>query len=167
MVGRGIKTIIFLFLLILSPMDVLTKEQRRRNMQAIKCKNTKDEVLLAKNLWKRGWRYRKNDKSVFGKPDIVFKNFRIAIFIDSEYFHGKDWETEKYRIKSNRNFWWPKIEGNIKHDILVSNTLRDEGWTVLRFWSREVRSSLSDCILKIERELKRSNDDIYRLKEKI
>lgn len=147
-------------------MDVLTKEQRRRNMQTIKSRDTKDEVLLAKTLWKRGWRYLKNDKSVFGKPDIVFKRYRIAIFVDSEYFHGKDWETEKYRIKSNRDFWWPKIEGNVKRDILVSETLRNEGWTVLRFWSREVRGSLDACILKIEEELNKSHGDIYRHKEK-
>jgi DNA mismatch endonuclease (patch repair protein) len=81
-------------------MDVLSKEQRRRNMQAIKSKGSKDEVLLAKILWQKGLRYRKNDKSVFGKPDLIFKRQKLAIFIDSEYFHGYNWKTEKNRIKT-------------------------------------------------------------------
>lgn len=141
-------------------MDVLTKEQRRKNMQAIKSQGTKDEILLAKSLWKRGWRYRKNDKSVFGKPDISFKKYRVAVFVDSEFFHGKDWETEKFRIKSRMEFWWPKIEGNIRRDALVNETLQKEGWTVLRFWSREVRTNTEECIEIIERELNGINDHI-------
>lgn len=127
-------------------MDVLTKEQRTKNMKAIRSQGTKDEVLLAKALWQKGYRYRKNDKTVFGKPDLTFKKYKIAIFVDSEYFHGKDWETEKLRIKSNRDFWWPKIEGNIKRDILVNETLISTGWTVLRFWSKELRKNKEDCL---------------------
>lgn len=134
-------------------MDVLTKEQRRKNMQAIKSKDTKDEVRLAKALWHKGYRYRKNDQSVFGKPDLTFKRFKVAIFVDSEYFHGKDWETQKYRIKSNRDFWWPKIEGNIRRDRLVSKELSQNGWIVLRFWSKEVRNNLEFCIKSIEEAL--------------
>ena len=102
-------------------------------MKAIKGKNTKDEILLAKSLWQLGYRYRKNDKSVFGKPDLTFKKHKIAIFVDSEYFHGKNWETEKFRIKSNREFWWKKIEGNINRDFLVNETLKMNGWKILRF----------------------------------
>ncbi|MBM3455597.1 MAG: DNA mismatch endonuclease Vsr, partial [Bacteroidetes bacterium] len=99
-------------------MDVLSKEQRRRNMQAIKSKGSKDEVLLAKALWNKGLRYRKNDKSVFGKPDLTFKRKKLAIFIDSEYFHGYNWDIQKNRIKTNQEFWWRKIESNIKRDEL-------------------------------------------------
>ena len=114
-------------------MDVLSKEQRRRNMQAIKSKGSKDEVLLAKSLWHKGLRYRKNDKSVFGKPDLTFKRQKLAIFIDSEYFHGYNWETEKNRIKTNREFWWQKIENNIKRDKLVNKELDSRGWKVYVF----------------------------------
>ena len=131
-------------------MDVLTKEQRRKNMRAIKSKDTKDEVLLAKTLWRRGLRYRKNDKSIFGKPDLTFKRHKVAIFVDSEYFHGKDWDIEKYRIQTNRNFWWTKIEGNIKRDKQVNEELFKAGWKVLRFWSKEIRKDLASCISKIE-----------------
>jgi DNA mismatch endonuclease (patch repair protein) len=134
-------------------MDVLTPEQRRKNMQAIKSKNTKMEVLLAKSLWKLGYRYRKNNKNVFGKPDITFKKYKIAVFVDGEYFHGKDWENEKFRIKTNRDFWWKKIEENIKRDQQVNQQLMLEGWKVIRFWSKEVRKNLELCILRIEEAL--------------
>ncbi len=135
-------------------MDVHTPEQRSKNMKAIKSKDTKMEVKLAKALWCRGHRYRKNDKSVFGKPDLTFKKYKLAIFVDSEFFHGKDWETEKYRIKTNREFWWKKIEGNIQRDQVVNSTLVNKGWKILRFWSKEVRKELELCILQIEETIK-------------
>ncbi len=94
-------------------MDVHTKEQRSKNMRAIRSTNTKMEVALAKSLWARGHRYRKNNKTVFGRPDLTLKKYKLAIFVDSEFFHGKDWKTTKFIIKSRRDFWWKKIEGNI------------------------------------------------------
>ena len=130
-------------------MDVLTPEQRTKNMKAIRSKNTKMELLLAKSLWANGIRYRKNDKSVLGKPDLTIKKYKIAIFVDSEYFHGKDWDTDKYRIKSNREFWWNKIEENQKRDQIVNSFLVDKEWKVLRFWSREIRLNLNLCTDKI------------------
>jgi len=136
-------------------MDRHTKEQRSRNMQAIKSSGTKDEVLLAKTLWKKGYRYRKNNCTVFGKPDLTFKKRKVAIFVDSEFFHGKDWETEKFRIKTNRDFWWKKIERNIQRDTEVNKQLRLEGWTVLRFWSKFLRNHTQDCVAEIERHLKK------------
>lgn len=131
-------------------MDVLTPEQRSRNMKAIRNKGTKMEVLLAKALWAKGLRYRKNDPSVYGKPDISFRQAKVAVFVDSEYFHGKNWETEKYRIKTNREFWWAKIEGNIARDKQVNKYLSDAGWIVMRFWSHEIRKDLESCVLQIE-----------------
>lgn len=131
------------------PMDVLTPEQRTKNMKAIRSKNTKMELLLAKSLWSKGIRYRKNDKSVFGRPDLTIKKYKIAIFVDSEYFHGKDWETEKYRIRTNQEFWWNKIESNQKRDQIVNCFLVDKGWKVLRFWSRKVSKNLNLCVNQI------------------
>ena len=130
-------------------MDVLTPEQRTKNMKAIRSKNTKMELLLAKSLWAKGVRYRKNDRSVYGNPDLTIKKHKIAIFVDSEYFHGKDWDTDKYRIKSNREFWWNKIEANQKRDQTVNSFLVDKEWKVLRFWSREIRLNLNLCTDKI------------------
>jgi DNA mismatch endonuclease, patch repair protein len=134
-------------------MDVLTFEQRTKNMKAIRSKNTKMEVLLAKALWSKGIRYRKNDKSVFGRPDLTIKKYKVAIFVDSEYFHGKDWNIEKHRIKTNRDFWWKKIEENKKRDEIVNRFLVDKDWKVLRFWSHEIRKNLNLCIEKIEATL--------------
>lgn len=122
-------------------------------MRAIRSVNTKMEVVLAKALWARGHRYRKNDKAVFGKPDLTLKRHKLAIFVDSEYFHGKDWETARFIIKSRREFWWKKIEGNMKRDIVVNQHLKEIGWTVLRFWTQDVKRNLTDCIKTIERTI--------------
>ncbi|MBN1118813.1 MAG: very short patch repair endonuclease [Bacteroidales bacterium] len=134
-------------------MDVLTKEQRQKNMKAIKSKGTKIEELLGKALWSKGLRYRKNNKGVYGKPDFTFKKYKIAIFCDSEYFHGKDWETQKHRIKTNTEFWHKKIEGNIERDKLVNETLLKNGWQVIRFWGEEIQKNLDLCVLKIEQAI--------------
>lgn len=137
-------------------MDNLTPEQRRKNMQAIKSTNTKDEVRLAKALWKLGYRYRKNNKKIFGKPDLTFASYKIAIFIDSEFFHGKDWEVQQLRIKSNREYWIPKIERNMKRDVEVNAHLISNNWKVLRFWSKEIQKELESCIEKIRQEIELS-----------
>ena len=134
-------------------MDVHTPEQRSKNIRAIKATGTKDEVRLAKALWHLGYRYRKNDKSVFGKPDLTFKNHKVAIFVDSEFFHGKDWETQKLRIQSNQEKKKKKIGRNIERDKEVNDYLTNNGWTVLRFWSKEVKNNLWKCINRITRQI--------------
>lgn len=131
-------------------MDRLTPEQRSKTMQAIKSTATKGEVRLAKALWKLGYRYRKNNKKIFGRPDLTFAKYKIAIFVDSEFFHGKDWETEQMRIKSNREYWIPKIQRNIERDQEVNAFLISENWTILRFWSKEIEKNLDVCLAKIE-----------------
>lgn len=97
-------------------MDRLRPQQRSKNMQAVRSTNTKQEVRLAKSLWHLGYRYRKNNKTVFGKPDFTFKKLKIAIFVDSEFFHGKDWETRK-KPQTNAEFWIKKLKG-ICNEIL-------------------------------------------------
>jgi DNA mismatch endonuclease Vsr len=134
-------------------MDNHTKEQRSRNMQAIKSQNTKIEIILAKAMWSRGLRYRKNDKSVFGKPDFTFKKHKIAIFCDSEFFHGKHWNVKKQIIKTNTEFWHEKISSNIKRDKLVNSTLRAEGWKVIRFWGNDIKKNAELCVNQIEAEM--------------
>lgn len=134
-------------------MDCHTPEQRSRNMAAIKNKATKDEVRLGKAMWQAGLRYRKNTKTVFGKPDFTFKKYKLAVFVDSEFFHGKNWETEKHRIKSNQEFWHKKIERNIQRDKEVNEYLTSQGWTVLRFWSKEVKKNLDEVVKVIKNEI--------------
>ena len=101
-------------------MDVLTPEQRRKNMQHIKSKDTTIEVALRRALWKKGYRYRKNYKKLPGKPDIVLTKYKIAIFCDSEFFHGKDWKIKKSKLLNSKNseYWISKIEKNMKRDRL-------------------------------------------------
>lgn len=126
--------------------DDLTPEQRRRNMQAIRSKDTTIELLLRKALWERGVRYRKNYKKLIGKPDIAIPKYRIAVFCDSDYWHGYDWENRNHCIKSNRDYWVPKIERNMKRDQEVTERLQHEGWIVLRFWEWQIRKKLSECV---------------------
>lgn len=134
-------------------MDVHNPHQRSKNMSAIRSTNTKDEVRLAKALWHLGYRYRKNNRTVFGTPDLTFKKLKIAIFVDSEFFHGKDWETQKDRIKTNTEFWQKKIERNRQRDVEVNNYLQSQNWKVIRFWSHEIQKNLQDCIALIQQEI--------------
>lgn len=114
-------------------------------MKAIKNKNSKIELILGKSLWSKGLRYRKNDKSIYGKPDFSIKKLKIAIFCDSEFWHGKNWAIRKFDLKSNKEFWINKIEKNIQRDILVNETLSKEGWIVLRFWGNEILKDKDNC----------------------
>lgn len=134
-------------------MDKLTKEQRHKNMQAVKSKGSKIEIMLAKEMWKKGLRYRKNDKSVIGKPDFTFKKYKIAVFCDSEFWHGKDWDEKKLEHKSNIKFWHQKIERNIQRDREVNEELLKNGWQVIRFWGKDIEKELLNCVIKIETEI--------------
>ena len=122
-----------------------TKEQISYNMSQVKNKDSAIELALRKELWSRGIRYRKNVTSVFGKPDIVFIGKKIAVFCDSEFWHGHDWENRKSDIKSHQEFWIPKIERNIQRDCEVTERLQSEGWIVLRFWGKEIKKNVSEC----------------------
>ncbi len=135
-------------------MDRLTPEQRKKNMQAVKNKDSLIELMLRKELWSRGLRYRKNYTKITGKPDIVFIGKKVAVFCDSEFWHGYDWERRKDDIKSNRDFWIPKIERNMQRDTEVTQALTNDGWLVLRFWGNEIKKHLSDCADKIEKAVK-------------
>lgn len=144
-------------------MDRLTPEQRRRNMSNIKNKNTKIEVLLRKALWNKGVRYRINATDIMGKPDISVKKYKIAIFCDSEFFHGKDWEILQEQLKRGKNadFWIKKIGRNIERDKEVNRALKDAGWKVLRFWGKDILKNLEECvmaILDVINEVKVEND---------
>jgi DNA mismatch endonuclease Vsr len=131
-------------------MDKLTKEQREKNMKAVKSKDSKIELKLRKALWDRGYRYRKNFAKITGKPDVVLLSSKIAIFCDSEFWHGYNWEDKNNEIKSNRDFWIKKIELNMKRDKKVNEQLEKEGWIVLRFWGKEIEKNLDKCIELIE-----------------
>ena len=127
-----------------------TKEQISRNMRSNKSKDTKPELMLRKELWRRGLRYRKNYKSLAGKPDIVFLRAQIAVFVDGKMWHGYDWERQKNDFKSHQDFWIPKIEHNMERDFEVTQNLIELGWLVLRFWDFEIKRDVTACADKIE-----------------
>lgn len=141
-------------------MDRLTLEQRKKNMQAVKNKDSQIEILLRRALWSRGVRYRKNVKSVFGHPDIAFIGKKVAVFCDSEFWHGYDWENKNAEIKSNRDFWIPKIERNIERDKEVNKHLEEQGWTVIRFWGKEIKKDTEACANLIVRILEEKNNAV-------
>ncbi len=142
-----------------------TPETRKR-MSKVKLKNGTAEQILAKKLWHMGYRYRKNDKRLPGSPDIAISRHRIAIFVDGEFWHGKDWETRKPRLQRNREYWIEKIEENIARDIRVDNQLRENDWISIRFWSKDILKDTEACISDIlstiiENEYKDRTQDIY------
>jgi len=115
-------------------------------MSKIKSNDTTPEQILGKKLWSLGLRYRKNFKSLPGKPDIVITRGKLAIFVDGEFWHGYQWRSKKKRLKSNRKYWVRKIEGNILRDRKYRNTLRKLGWKVIRFWEHQIKNDLDECV---------------------
>jgi len=122
---------------------------RSENMRRIKSKDTSIETKLRKALWARGYRYRKNCSKIKGKPDICFIGKKVAVFCDSEYWHGKYLLEGKYIPKTNAEFWIKKITRNIERDKEVNAFLTEQGWIILRFWGDEIDKELEDCIKKI------------------
>lgn len=139
-------------------MDTLTPEQRRKNMQHVKGKNTKPEVKLRQLLWHEGFRYRKNCKTLPGRPDIALTRYRVAVFVDGEFWHGKDYDggdypgrkyhslREQLEHGNNPEFWKQKIERNMQRDLEVEAELNGLGWKVIRFWSKDVLRQPEKCL---------------------
>ena len=123
-----------------------------KNMRHIRSKDTSIEVKLRKELWNKGYRYRKNYKKLPGSPDIALTKYKIAIFCDSEFFHGKDWEVLKTRLEkgSNPNYWIKKIERNRDRDMENDKKLFFLGWTVIHFWGKDILRNTEECIRVIE-----------------
>lgn len=144
-------------------MDNLSSEQRRKNMQHIRAKDSGIEVALRQALWKKGYRYRKNYPLIPGKPDIALMRDKIAIFCDGEFFHGKDWEVLKPRLEksNNRDYWINKILRNRERDDEVNKKLLFMGWTVIRFWGNDIKKNVDGCVRVVEEtifELRLSNE---------
>ncbi len=123
-----------------------TTQQRSKIMSKIRAKNTKPELAFRKALWAKGYRYRVDYKKLIGRPDILLKKYKTVIFIDGEFWHGHDWEARREKIKTNREFWIPKIERNIQRDKEVNATLEKLGYHVFRFWEKAVKKELENCL---------------------
>ena len=124
-----------------------TSEKRSMQMARIRARNTKPEVLLRRSLWAAGLRYRLHYKKLPGKPDIVLKKYRLAIFVDGRFWHGYQFDPQK--LKSNQAFWIPKIQRNMQRDAEVNQDLKQMGFVVLRFWDHEVLQNPGACVRRI------------------
>lgn len=123
-----------------------TTEKRSKHMAKIKGKNTKPEMMFRKALYKEGVKYRIDFKKLPGKPDVSNMSKKFVVFIDGEFWHGYNWQNKKERIKSNRDFWIPKIERNIQRDNQNNEKLKDMGYMVFRFWEHQIKKNLDLCI---------------------
>lgn len=127
-------------------------KKSHKMMSKIRGKDTSIELVLRKELWKRGYRYRKNYKKIPGSPDIALTKYKIAIFCDSEFFHGKDWEVLRPKLEKGKNpdYWIPKIERNMERDREKDKALLFAGWTVVHFWGKEILKNTDECVKVIE-----------------
>lgn len=124
-------------------------------MATIKGKGTKPEIEFRKELWKAGIRYRVNYTRLPGRPDISNKVLKFVVFIDGEFWHGFNWEEKKLKIKTNRDFWIPKIERNMQRDHSYNLKLKEMGFKVFRFWGHEVKKELDKCVSHVVRHIKK------------
>ena len=127
-----------------------TTPEISKRMSKVKTKRNKVEKMLAKALWHNGYRYRLNYKELPGSPDIAINKYSIAIFVDGEFWHGKDFEERKSKLINNKDYWIEKIEENMKRDNENDRLLRQMGWIPLHFWSKDVELYLTAIISEIE-----------------
>lgn len=118
----------------------------RRRMGKVRLKNGKAETILAKMIWHKGYRYRRNYKKLPGSPDIAILRFRIAVFVDGEFWHGENWEERKAKLRHNREYWIEKIEENMARDKRVDAQLKELGWIPIHFWEKQVLKNTDECL---------------------
>jgi len=127
--------------------DVLTPKQRKYNMSRIRGKNTNPEKKIRKLLWSQGIRGYRIHYNLLGKPDLVFIRKKIVIFIDGCFWHKCPL---CFHEPNTRNeFWMNKINSNVERDLKISKKLKEDGWTVLRFWEHEIIKEPDSVIKKI------------------
>lgn len=134
---------------------VENEEYRSKMMSKIRSTGGKAETLLAKKLWHEGIRYFRNYSKLVGKPDIAITKYKIAVFVDGEFWHGYDWKNQKKkRLHNNREFWINKIEKNMERDKYVNTQLQEQGWIVIRFWEKhEVLHDISACVSEVKKAI--------------
>lgn len=133
----------------------VTSPVRSNTMRRIKSKNTKPELILRHILWQNGIRYRIQNSSITGNPDLTIRRKKVAIFVDGDFWHGHNWEIKRLKIVNNRDYWIPKIEKNIERDKKVSQQLLKEGWEVIRLWETDILKDVDSCFHKISSALKK------------
>ncbi len=130
----------------------------RKRMSKVRLKNGKAETILAKRLWHEGYRYRRNYKKLPGSPDIALTTYRVAVFVDGEFWHGENWDERKAKLKHNREYWIEKIEENMARDKRVDGQLQEMGWTTVHFWEKQVLKHTDECLQIVLELLEKKND---------
>lgn len=126
-------------------------------MSRVKSKDSKMEIILRKALWTAGLKYRKHYKKVVGTPDIAFVGKKVAVFCDSSFWHGLDFEIQKKKLGHNREYWLQKIERNMSRDKYVNKILAEEGWLVIRCSDKEIFSDVTKCVERILQAIESRN----------
>lgn len=139
------------------PKSYDTTPEIRKRMSKVRLKNGKAETILAKRLWHKGYRYRRNYKALPGSPDIALTKYRIAVFVDGEFWHGENWEERKKKLKKNRAYWIEKIEENMARDKRVDVQLREMGWVTIHFWEKQVLKHTEECLKDVVKLISDSN----------
>lgn len=121
--------------------DKISKEKRSENMSKIKSKDTSIEIMVRKWLFSRGFRYRKNDKRLPGKPDVVLPKYRTVVFVQGCFWHGHGICNYSHIPKSNVEFWEEKINRNKERDRKNYDMLKNLGWKVITVWECELKKS--------------------------
>ena len=129
----------------------------RKRMSKVRLKNGKAETILAKRLWHEGYRYRRNYKKLPGSPDIALTTYKVAVFVDGEFWHGENWKERKAKLKHNREYWIEKIEENMARDKRVDGQLQEMGWTTLHFWEKQVLKHTDECLQVVLELLENKN----------
>ena len=129
----------------------------RKRMSKVRLKNGKAETILAKRLWHEGYRYRRNYKKLPGSPDIALTTYKVAVFVDGEFWHGENWKERKAKLKHNREYWIEKIEENMARDKRVDGQLQEMGWTTLNFWEKQVLKHTDECLQVVLELLEKKN----------
>ena len=123
-----------------------TTESISKRMSNVHLKGGKAETDLAKAIWHEGIRYRKNYRKIPGSPDIAITRYKVAVFVDGEFWHGENWNERKTKLKANKDYWTEKIEENIARDKRNDKLLLDMGWIPIHFWEKEVKNDLDKCV---------------------
>jgi DNA mismatch endonuclease, patch repair protein len=129
--------------------DVMTKKQRSHCMSKIKGRDTKIEIMFRKHLWSLGLKGYRVKSKIYGKPDFIFPVEKIAVFCDGCFWHKCPKHNTK--PKSNKRFWLTKMQNNVKRDKEVNKRLKNEGWTVVRFWEHDLENNLDGCTKRLSK----------------
>jgi DNA mismatch endonuclease, patch repair protein len=135
-------------------MSIRTPQVNSKIMSHIKGKDTQIELKLRKALWAKGLRYRKNMRGIPGTPDICFPKKKVAIFCDSEFWHGQGYYCKNNQFHDDQSDYWnKKIQRNIERDLQVNAKLEQLDWKVLRFWAKEINFQIENVVSEITEEI--------------